>query len=81
MVNNDDVIISNCLIIRWDFLGSPAERRAAFLFQPPGAGDEFHHTLYVAGPFDQIWGGSGGIALQGIGEAGGNEGRLSGGEF
>ena len=72
LVNNDVVIISR---------QSGKSAGLLFLFQPLGAGDEFHHTLDVAGPFGQIRGGLGGVALQGIGEAGGYEGRLPGREF
>ena len=49
--------------------------------QPLRPRNQFHHPLDVAGPFGQIRGGFGGVALEGVGKAGGNEGRLSGGEF
>ena len=71
LVNNVEVIVE---AVR-------QKRRAAFLFQPLRAGNQLHHPLYLTGPFKQIGGGLVGLALQGIGKTGGNEGRLSGREF
>lgn len=46
--------------------------------QPLRPWNQLHHPLDVTGPFVEVGGGLGGIALQRIGETGGNEGGLSG---
>ena len=69
-----------CQVVVHQAVGNPRAANFSFL-QPLRARNQFHHPLDVAGPFGQIRGGFGGIALEGVGKAGGNEGGLSGGEF
>ncbi len=62
--------------------GSGNPRAANFSsLQPLRPRNQFHHPLDVAGALLEVRGGFGGVALEGVGKAGGNEGRLSGGEF